>query len=126
MSLNDEEKLKGDIIYRTLGSTGIKLPIVNMGVMNAFNPELVKKSYEIGVRHFDTAAYYQRGLNEKMVGKVIKELNVRDKVVIATKVYIPPEQRKISSNQAKDFFLKTAEESLKRLQTDYIDILLNK
>ncbi|MCK4835718.1 MAG: aldo/keto reductase [Candidatus Aminicenantes bacterium] len=123
VSLNDEEKLKGDIIYRTLGSTGIKLPIVNMGVMNAFNPELVKKSYEIGVRHFDTAAYYQRGLNEKMVGKVIKELNVRDKVVIATKVYIPPEQRKISSNQAKDFFLKTAEESLKRLQTDYIDIL---
>lgn len=121
---NKEPKIKEKkIIYRTLGKTGIKLPIVSMGVMNASNPNLVKKSYEIGVRHFDTAAYYQRGLNEKMVGKAIKELNVRDKVVIATKVYIPNQQRKMSSNQARDFFLKTAEESLKSLQTDYIDIL---
>ncbi|MBN2408787.1 MAG: hypothetical protein JXE07_03540, partial [Candidatus Aminicenantes bacterium] len=38
------------MIYRTLGKTGIRLPIVNMGVMNATNADLVKRSYELGVR----------------------------------------------------------------------------
>jgi predicted aldo/keto reductase-like oxidoreductase len=110
------------ILTRKLGNTGIVIPIVNMGVMNAFIPELVKRSYEIGVRYFDTAAYYQRGNNEIMVGRVIKELGVRDQVIIGTKVYIPHEQRGMPPGDAKAFFLKTAEESLKRLQTDYIDI----
>jgi len=114
---------KKEPIYRTLGKTGIRLPIVNMGVMNAFNPELVKRSYEIGVRHFDTSAYYQRGQNEAMIGKAIQELGVGDKVIIATKVFIPHEQRPgLSSRELKKIFLYTAEESLKRLQVDVIDI----
>ena len=111
-----------DIIYRKLGRTDIKLPIVNMGVMNAFNPELVKESYEIGVRYFDTAAYYQRGKNEEMVGTAIRELNVRYDVILGTKAYIPEEQREMSSNKKKEFFLKSAENSLTRLMTNYIDI----
>lgn len=94
-----------------------------MGVMNASNPELVKRSYEMGVRHFDTAAYYQRGQNEAMVGKAIQELGVRDQVVIGTKVYVPHEQRpRMSTAELKKFFLDTAEESLRRLRTDVIDI----
>lgn len=127
VSTNDERSVKQntgkEIIYRTLGRTGIRLPIVNMGVMNAFNPALVKRSYDIGVRHFDTAAWYQRGRNEEMVGNAIKELNVRDKVIIGTKVYIPLTQRNITPKQAKDTYLRIANESLQRLQTDYVDIL---
>lgn len=111
-----------DIILRKLGHTDIHLPVVNMGVMNAFNPDLVKRSYEAGVRYFDTAAHYQRGNNEKMVGTAIKELNVRDQVIIGTKAYIPHEQREISSSEKKAFFLKSADESLQRLKTDRIDI----
>jgi len=112
-----------EILQRTLGKTGIKLPIVNMGVMNAQLPALITKSYEIGVRHFDTAAWYQRGRNEEMLGKAIKELGVRDEVVIATKVYIPHEQRGMSPEEAKETFLRVADESLSRLQTDHVDIL---
>ena len=82
-----------EIIYRTLGKTGIKIPIVSMGVMNADNPAVVKASYELGVRHFDTAAYYQGGKNEEMVGKVIGEMGVRDKVVIGTKIFHPGQRR---------------------------------
>lgn len=111
------------IIYRTLGKTGISIPIVNMGVMNALDAALVKRSYEMGVRHFDTAAWYMRGKNEEMVGNVIKELNARDKVIIGTKIYVPHEQRNISAAEAKERYLKIANESLQRLQTDYIDIL---
>jgi len=119
-SIQEQEKTA---IYRTLGRTKIHLPVVSMGVMNAFEPALVKKSYEIGVRHFDTAAYYQRGRNEEMVGNAIRELGVRDKVHIGTKVFIPHEQRGMSDDRIRDFFLGSAEDSLTRLKTDYIDIL---
>ena len=66
----------GPILQRTLGKTGITLPIVSMGVMNADVPGLLRRAYEVGIRHFDTAAGYQQGRNEEMVGQVIKDLAV--------------------------------------------------
>jgi predicted aldo/keto reductase-like oxidoreductase len=121
-----EKSRKGkqkDIIYRELGKTGIKLPIVGMGVMNANNPEVVKASYELGVRFFDTAAYYQYGRNEQMVGGVINRLGVRDKVVIATKALAPAQRRGLDHEQEKEKFIKIVEGSLKRLGMDFVDIL---
>jgi predicted aldo/keto reductase-like oxidoreductase len=85
--------LNASPIYRTLGKTGIRLPIVSMGVMNADVPGLVRRSFEIGIRHFDTAAVYQQGRNEQMVGSVIKEMGVRDQVTISTKVASPGRSR---------------------------------
>jgi len=105
---------------RKLGKTAIVVPIVSMGVMNADNPELVKKSYELGVRHFDTAFGYMRGRNEEMLGKVFTELKCRDNVVIATKIP-PPRQR--DPQAAKTEFLRMADISLKRLQTDHVDMM---
>ena len=113
----------GELIQRTLGRTGIRLPIVNMGVMNSSDPALVKRSYEMGVRLFDTAAWYMRGRNEEMVGQAIKEMNVRDKTTIATKVFIPQAQRRMNAAEAKEVFMRIANESLARLQTDHVDIL---
>ena len=113
----------GKAITRTLGRTGIKVPVVNMGVMNADNPALVRRAFETGMRLFDTAAYYQRGRNEEMVGSVLKELGARDQAIVVTKVFLPPPQRGMAPEQVKEFYLKTAEESLRRLKTDYIDIL---
>ncbi len=75
----------GPLLQRTLGKTGITLPIVSMGVMNADVPGLIRRSYELGIRHFDTAAVYQEGRNEEMVGRMIKEMGVRDHVIISTK-----------------------------------------
>lgn len=120
---NKKSLLKEKIIYRTLGKTGIKIPIVNMGVMNSDNPGLLKHSFEKGVRHFDTAAWYQRGKNEELVGKVIKELNVRDQVIIGTKIYLPGNQRGISAEDKTAYFRRVMNESLQRLQTTYVDIL---
>ena len=114
----------GKVIQRRLGRTGITLPVVSMGAMNADIPGLLLRAYELGVRHFDTAAVYQGGRNEEMVGKVVKQLGVRDKVVIGTKVLIfPPMFKDPSPEAAKAQFLKVAESSLQRLQTDYVDIL---
>ena len=112
------------LITRPLGKTGYTLPIVNMGVMNADNPELVRRAYELGVRHFDTAAGYQRGRNEEMVGQVLDELKARDKAVIATKVALPPPMRASASPaDLKASFIRVFEGSLRRLRTDYVDML---
>ena len=119
-----KEEKAGALITRTLGRTGYKLPIVSMGVMNADNPELVRRAYEAGIRHFDTAYGYQRGRNEEMVGRVlVEELKVRDKVVIATKINIRPPQRSLPAEEIKEMHRKMIDESLRRLQTDYVDIL---
>ncbi len=111
------------VIYRTLGKTGIKMPIIGMGVMNADVPEVLAASYEEGIRFFDTAALYQYGKNEQMVGNVIKKLGVRDKVTIATKVYGQRKKEAVPASVTKAAIIKETEESLKRLQMDYVDIL---
>jgi predicted aldo/keto reductase-like oxidoreductase len=116
------------IIHRTLGKTGIRLPIVSMGVMNANNPELIPRSYELGVRLFDTAMRYQGGRNEEMVGSGVEKMGVRDKVTIATKIPATGRGRDGSStldkNAVKKQFLEDFDGCSKRLRTDYVDILM--
>lgn len=115
-------KRPGDVIRRTLGRAKIEVPVVSMGVMNADNPALVRAAYERGVRHFDTAANYQFGRNEQMTGSVIRELGVRDRVVIATKGHTRPQRRGLSAADSKKKLLAAVEGSLRRLGTDYVDI----
>ncbi len=112
---------EAEVIHRTLGKTGISLPIVSMGVMNASIPGVVRRAYERGMRHFDTAAGYQQGRNEEMVGNVMKELGVRDKVTISTKIFLEPPRRRMAT--CKQEMRGIFEGSLKRLQMDHVDIL---
>lgn len=116
-----ESTTSGHLLQRTLGRTGLTLPIVSMGVMNADVPGVLRRAYELGIRHFDTAAVYQNGRNEEMVGAVIKEMGVRDKVVISTK-----QATRASFQNTAEFkkrFIDGVEASLKRLQMDHVDIL---
>lgn len=110
------------LIQRPLGKTGVSLPIVSMGVMNADAPGLIARSYELGIRHFDTAAGYQGGRNEMMLGEMIRQLKARDKVVIATKAGARGLGRRDPA-EIKSDFLQTFEGSLRRLQMEYVDIL---
>ncbi|HET6180349.1 MAG TPA: aldo/keto reductase [Candidatus Sulfotelmatobacter sp.] len=108
------------MLHRTLGRTGLQLPVVSMGVMNADVPGILRRAYELGIRHFDTAAVYLNGRNEEMVGNVIKELGVRDKVIISTK-----QGTRNARNDAelKRRFIEGVEASLRGLQMDHVDIL---
>ena len=115
------EPSSGALLQRTLGRTGIRLPIVSMGVMNADIPGILRRAYELGIRHFDTAAVYQNGRNEEMVGAVIKEMGIRDKVIISTK-----QGTRASFQNTPEFkkrFIDGVDASLKRLQMDHVDIL---
>ena len=122
---SDKKKEKSDdkIIYRKLGKTRMEIPIVSMGVGATGNPELIRAAYEKGIRHFDTAANYQYGRNEQMVGNVVKKLGIRDKVNIATKILIEPQRQKLTADNAKRKMEALVDGSLKRLKSDYVDIL---
>lgn len=114
---------------RVLGRTGIKLPILSMGVMNADNPNLVRRALDSGIKMLDTAHVYQRGRNEEMVGLVLSERK-RENVVLATKVVGGHEKRKPGTRERiftgkadLEQFTQDFQTSLKRLRTDYVDIL---
>lgn len=119
----DKRASKSFLIERPLGKTGIRVPIVSMGVMNSFQPDLVRRAIEKGIRHFDTAFAYGDGANESMIGNVVAEMKIREKVVIATKELPVWHRRDLSGKSLKEALIRTTEQSLKRLKSDYVDIL---
>jgi len=121
------EKKERKLAHRTLGKTGLELPIVSMGVMNADNPDLVRAALDAGIAYLDTANYYQRGRNEEMIGGVIKG-RARDSFAIGTKVLGSPLDRKTglySKEATAGPFIEKFETSLKRLGLDHVEILFH-
>jgi predicted aldo/keto reductase-like oxidoreductase len=117
---NHQEKDK-KFIYRTLGKTGIKLPIVSMGTYDATG--VVNAAIDAGIVHIDTSADYNEGNDERMFGEVFKN-RPRDSYVIGTSIgmwqYRKADQIKntITTQTLRDYI----EGSLKRLALDSIDI----
>ena len=114
---------ENNIIYRTLGKTGIKVPVISFGVMRSDNPGLCKAAYDKGIRFFDTAHGYQDGNNEVMLGNLFKDYS-RDSFLLATKVH-PATARdgKPTDQTSPEKFLELFNSSLSRLKMDYVDIL---
>jgi uncharacterized protein len=113
-----------DIIYRTLGKTGMKVPVISFGVMRADNPGLCKAAYEKGIKFFDTANGYQNGNNETMLGNLFKDIP-RTSFFLATKVKAAGVDRegKPSDQTTAEDFLAKFDTSMSRLKMDYVDIL---
>jgi len=108
-------------IYRTLGNTGIELPIVSMGTYDATS--LAKEALDAGIVHIDTSADYNEGNDERMFGRLFKG-RPRDSFVIGTSIgmwsYRSAEQTKnaVTPEKLSEIF----HGSLERLQLDFIDI----
>ncbi len=112
-------------IIRTLGKTGLKVPVVSMGVMNADNPAVVQAALEAGITFLDTAWGYQRGRNEQMIGEVVKG-RPRESFMIATKVPGVGRDRSMQSlspAEAEKTFLSRFDECLARLGLDHVEVL---
>jgi hypothetical protein len=110
--------------YRTLGKTGMKVSAVSFGVMTLTDPAVLHKALDVGINYFDTAWMYQYGRNEEMLGKFLKECG-RSKVFVATKIapwYSVRTKEKLPMEKPEKMEEKMAQ-SLKRLQTDYVDVL---
>ena len=114
--------------YRNIGTTALQSSEIGFGCMSLLKAStseaetLVNKAIEKGINYFDTADLYDRGLNEQLIGNLLKP--VRNKIILATKV--GNEWRTDGSgwdwNPRKSYIIKAVDESLKRLQTDYIDL----
>ncbi len=108
---------------RVLGKTGVRLPIVSMGVMNTDNPQLVRAALDAGYVFLDTAQGYQRGTNEAMLGEILHD-RPRHSFVIATKASLPKDQTTggYGAQATEEAYTKKIDTSLKSLRLDYVDI----
>ena len=82
----------------------------------------IQKAFESGINLIDTAPVYGFGKSEEIVGKALKQYGKREQVVLATKVGLRWENGKIYRDTRKKRILKEIDDSLKRLQVDYIDL----
>jgi predicted aldo/keto reductase-like oxidoreductase len=120
-----EAQAQAKPIVRVLGKTGLKIPVVSMGVMNADNPAVVQAALDSGIFMLDTAHGYQRGRNEQMIGQVIKG-RPRDSYMIATKVPGPGRDRSMQGLEGEALqkaFLDKFDLSLERLGLAHVEIL---
>lgn len=113
--------------YRSLGNTGWAISRLGFGCMSLTGAKeesfrLIAEAVTAGVNFFDTADLYEKGGNEKLVGQALKPY--RKNIFLATKA--GNQWRADGSgwdwNPGRDYILSCAEASLKRLQTDYIDL----
>ncbi len=112
-----------NIIYRTLGKTGLKVPVVSFGVMRSDNSSLCRAAHEKGMRLFDTANGYLGGNSETMLGNLFKEYP-RDSFIISTKVKAGTDNNgKPNAQTTPEKFMELFNVSMSRLKMDYVDIL---
>jgi aryl-alcohol dehydrogenase-like predicted oxidoreductase len=84
--------------------------------------ETIHKAFELGINMIDTAPVYGFGKSEEIVGKALKQYGHRENIILATKVGLGWKDGKVSRNSSRQRIMQEIDDSLKRLQTDYIDI----
>ncbi|GAB3924819.1 aldo/keto reductase [Larkinella terrae] len=122
--------------YRQLGASGLKVPVLSFGTgtfgggtefFKAWGStqvdeatRLVNRCLDAGLTLFDTANVYSRGLSEEILGKALSGL--RDKALISTKATFKMGDGPNDFGSSRFHLVKACEDSLRRLNTDYIDI----
>ncbi len=115
--------------YRHLGRAGVRVSTIGLGSWltygNAVEKELattcIHQAYEAGVNFFDTANVYNRGEAEKVVGHALSSFP-RESFVLATKVYFPMGDGPNDRGLSRKHIMEQCHVSLRRLNTDYIDL----
>jgi aryl-alcohol dehydrogenase-like predicted oxidoreductase len=121
--------------YVRYGSTGIKVSRLCFGCMSYGDPAwhewvlgdeaarpFFKAALEKGINYFDTADLYSHGKSEEVTGRALKDMARRDEVVIATKVCRPMGPGPNQQGLSRKHIMEGIDASLRRLQTDYVDI----
>jgi aryl-alcohol dehydrogenase-like predicted oxidoreductase len=117
--------------YRRLGKSGLKISEIGLGANNfggligeRESITLIRHALDSGINHIDTADAYsmggERGGSEKIIGKAIKDL--RSEVILATKFGLPMGKGPNKQGASRNYIIEAVEASLRRLNTDYIDL----
>jgi aryl-alcohol dehydrogenase-like predicted oxidoreductase len=126
--------------YVKLGNTGMDVSPICLGAMSfgtaenwvhnqwALNEEdsrtIIKKALDSGINFFDTANAYAYGASEEILGRALNDFANRDEIVVATKVFVPMNQKPNGSGLSRKHILSQVDQSLKRLGMDYIDLYI--
>jgi 1-deoxyxylulose-5-phosphate synthase len=123
--------------YVRLGSTGMQVSRICLGCMGFGDSErwvhkwvlneensrpVIKKALELGINFFDTANIYSIGVSEEILGRALKDFAKRDEVVIATKLHGKMREGPNGGGLSRKAILSEIDNSLKRLETDYVDL----
>ena len=123
--------------YQKLGKTGLEVSVITLGCMSFGAPDrgghpwslnerasrdIIKQALEGGVNFLDTANVYSAGSSEEIVGKAVKDFVPREEVVIATKVFNRMRPGPNGAGLSRKAIFAELDASLRRLQTDYIDL----
>lgn len=121
--------------YRTLGATGLQVSALSLGTMN-FGAlgrtttddvtSIVNTALESGINLIDTADVYSQGQSEELVGAALRNTTElagrRDDIILATKAGLPMGENLNNQGSSRRWLLNAVDNSLRRLQTDYIDL----
>jgi aryl-alcohol dehydrogenase-like predicted oxidoreductase len=123
--------------YINLGNTGAKVSELCLGCMSFGVPErgdhpwslpeqpsrqIIRQAVDRGINFFDTANTYSDGTSEEIVGRALKDFTRRDEVVIATKVFFPMRKGPNGGGLSRKAIFTAIDASLRRLETDYVDL----
>ncbi|BAY60467.1 aldo/keto reductase [Calothrix brevissima NIES-22] len=121
--------------YVNLGRTGLKVSRITLGTMTYGSRKLrewvleeeesrpfIKLALDLGINFFDTADVYSLGASEEIVGRALKDFAQRDQVVIATKVHGKVGDGPNDKGLSRKHIFDSIDASLRRLQTDYVDL----
>ena len=124
--------------YVQLGHSGLEVSRICLGCMSFGDPQkwihswvlnetdsrkIIKKALDLGINFFDTANVYGLGVSEEILGRALKDYAVREEVVIATKVSGQMHEGPNGGGLSRKSIMHEVEQCLKRLDTDYIDLL---
>ncbi len=107
---------KGKMFYRRLGRTDLWISEISLGGSPVPDWAIFMQIIEKGVNYIDTSNSYMNGNSERQIGRVLKEVG-RDRVHVGTKFHL-------RGNWSEESIIDSVDGSLKRLQTDYLDVLL--
>jgi aryl-alcohol dehydrogenase-like predicted oxidoreductase len=126
--------------YVKLGNTGLDVSPICLGGMSFGSAEgwvhnqwaldeqdsrsIIKRALDLGVNFFDTANVYAYGKSEEILGRALKDYANRDEVVIATKVFVPMREGPNGSGLSRKHIMSEIDHSLRRLNTDYVDLYI--
>jgi aryl-alcohol dehydrogenase-like predicted oxidoreductase len=115
------------MFYRNLGRSGLKVSVIGLGtnqfggkVNSSSTNSILDAAIDLGINFIDTADVYQGGRSEENIGKALK--GKREKVIIATKVYFRVGEGPNDQGASRKHIFEGIDASLKRLDTDYIDL----
>src|SRR3984885_14968657 len=115
--------------YRSLGRTGVKVSTLCLGTDNFGNPTsesesiaIINRSIDAGINFIDTSNSYANGESERIIGRALEQNGHRQQVLIATKAHYPTGPGPNDRGNSRLHLLRACEDSLRRLETDYIDL----